>query len=323
MVTLDSKSKYRELCRSSNDIPIFSMDWWLDITAGDSNWDVSVVESGGEIIASLPYYRTKKYGCEMIRMPELTPAMGVWIRYPSDQKYATRLAYEKETFTKLIDNLPDFDSFYQHFHWSVTNWMPFHWKGFTQSTDYTYLLEDTSDLDTLFSGFRENIRREIRKAQKQLTVEQSDDIAKFYQVQCKTYQRQNLKPPHTFEFLKKLDDACKSRGCRAMWFASDSEGQIHSVIYVVWDSKYVYYLMGGGDPTLRTSGAMSLLMWKAIQEASRLSRQFDFVGSMFESIDRFFRGFGAVQKPYFQLSKTNGKLMRVVWLAKEAYRLLR
>ncbi|MBO9600267.1 MAG: GNAT family N-acetyltransferase, partial [Cohnella sp.] len=202
-----------------------------------------MVESGGEIIASLPYYRTKKYGCDMIRMPKLTPAMGVWIRYPSDQKYATRLAYEKETFTKLIDHLPDFDSFYQHFNWTLTNWMPFHWRGFTQSTDYTYLLEDTSDLDAVFAGFRENIRREIRKAQKQLTVEQSEDIAKFYEVQSKTYQRQNLKMPYSFEFLKKLDDACKSRGCRAMWFASDSLGQVHSVIYVVWDRNYVYYLM--------------------------------------------------------------------------------
>lgn len=56
---MDNKSKYRELCKTNFDIPIFSMDWWLDITAGERNWDVSIVERNDEIIASLPYYITK------------------------------------------------------------------------------------------------------------------------------------------------------------------------------------------------------------------------------------------------------------------------
>lgn len=320
---MDNKSRYRALCAKNPDIPIFSRDWWLDITAGEDNWDVSVVLKNNEIIASLPYLKRKKYIFNSLEMPKLTPCLGVWIEYPSNQKYTTKLSYEKETFQALIDNLPDFHFFYQHFHWSVTNWMPFHWQGFIQSTDYTYLIENTQDLEQVFQNFRENIRREIRKAEKSLTVIEEENIDAFCSTQKKTFDRQQMDNPYSPELIRKLDAACKEIGCRKIWVAIDGSGQIHSAIYVVWDSKAVYYLMGGGDPLLRTSGAASLLMWNAIKEASKQRKHFDFVGSMFEPIDRFFRGFGAVQMPYLKISKTNGRLAKFSVLLKEGMKLLR
>lgn len=320
---MNNKRKYIELCKTNPDIPIFSMDWWLDITAGEHHWDVSIIERNDEIVASLPYYKMKKFIFDVIDMPKLTPSMGVWISYPSNQKYTTKLSYEKENFKALIDSLPHFDAFYQHFHWSITNWMPFHWQGFKQSTDYTYIIENTQDVVQIFSNFRENIRREIRKAEKVLTVVAEEDIDKFYQIHKKTFDRQQMSNPYPLELIKRLDEACIIRNCRKMWFAIDDIGQVHSAIYVVWDLKAVYYLMGGGDPLLRTSGATSLLMWQAIKEASEQNKQFDFVGSMIEPIDRFFRGFGAIQKPYLQISKTNGKLIKLSYLLKECLNLLR
>ena len=42
-------------------------------------------------------------------------------------------------------------------------------------------------------------------------------------------------------------------------------------------------------------------MWHAIQFAATVSRVVDFEGSMMEPVERFFRGFGAVQTPYFAI----------------------
>lgn|GEM_PF-4541022 len=69
---------------------------------------------------------------------------------------------------------------------------------------------------------------------------------------------------------------------------------------------------------LRTSGASSLLLWEAIRFALQVAERFDFEGSMFEPIERFFRGFGAVQKPYFQISKVDGKWLKLAYGLKEA-----
>ena len=51
--------KYRVLCREEPSIPIFSRDWWLDVTAGPGNWDVSIVERDGKIVAAMPFMHIK------------------------------------------------------------------------------------------------------------------------------------------------------------------------------------------------------------------------------------------------------------------------
>ena len=88
-----------------------------------------------------------------------------------------------------------------------------------------------------------------------------------------------------------------------MLFACDESGRVHAVAYVVWDDAAAYYLMGGGDPELRTSGASSLLMWEAILRARNVTDVFDFEGSMLRPVERFFRAFGGRQIPYLQVSR--------------------
>ena len=64
-----------------------------------------------------------------------------------------------------------------------------------------------------------------------------------------------------------------------------------------------YDLMGGSDPSLRTSGAMSLLMWEAIKFAGQVTRRFDFEGSMLQPVERFFRAFGGRQVRFPRLTR--------------------
>lgn len=315
---MDEKSRYRELCRQNPDIPIMNQDWWLDVTVGENNWDVLLVERGGETVASFPFYRTKKLLFDVIDMPYLTLTMGIWIRYPPHQKYATRLSYEKEIYLELIGRLPHVDYFYQHFHWTITNWSTFYWRGFRQTTRYTFVLENIGDTERVFANMKERIRREIRKAEKQLTVVESDDIEAFHRINTMTFERQGVKMPHSLEFIKQVDEACRERNCRKMLFALDEQGRLHSAVYIVWDDQCAYYLLGGGDPELRTSGASSLLLWETVKRMSAVTKHLDLYGGMHEPVETFFRAFGAEQKPYFQISKINGKLFKLAYYLKQA-----
>lgn len=304
-----NKEKYRQLCLVEPTIPIFSRDWWLDAVCETENWDVGIVEKNGKIVASFPYYSEKKI-FKYIKMPSLTQTMGVWISYPHGQKYTTKLSYETKILDDLIDQLPHFDGFNQSFHHSIENWLPFYWKGFKETTRYTYVIDDMTDLDFIYRGFKENIRREIKKAKKNVRVYEEENIEKFYEINTLTFRRQEMDIPYSLEFLKQLDEACAQHGSRRILFAEDEKGRIHGALYLVWDNNSAYYLMGGGDPDLRTSGASSLLMWEAIQFASTVTSKFDFEGSMIKPIERFFRSFGAVQKPYFHISKVNSPLLK-------------
>ena len=158
-----NKETYQAFC-DNQPIPIFSQYWWLDAVCVDAEWDVALIEKGGDVVASMPYYINKKGPFKLITMPPLTQTMGPYIKYPEGQKYARKLAYEKEMMTNLIDQLPKVDYFCQNFHSSITNWLPFYWKGFEQSTRYSYVISEFNEEIELV--FQENIRREIKKAKK-------------------------------------------------------------------------------------------------------------------------------------------------------------
>lgn len=236
-------------------------------------------------------------------MPELTPWHHVFIDYPPEQKLTRRLSFEKDVLSELIEQLPRTRRFMQKYSYELTNWLPFYWNGYRQTTRYSYVISDIKDTDAVFREFRNNIRREIRKAGKHLKIVEENDLSDFYKLNKMTFSRQNEHPSYSFDYLKRIDAACREKECRKIWTAVDDQGCKHAVLYLVWDQFSAYYLMGGADPELRTSGASSLLMWTAIQFASGVTRQFDFEGSMIEPIERFVRGFGARQMPYFSIYK--------------------
>jgi len=314
------KDRYRRFCQQEDTIPIFSRDWWLDAVCGDA-WDVCMVEQGGNVIATMPYHFRKKYGQLIISHPPLTQTLGPWLN-PSAEGPAKRLKREKAIFTELIRQLPKFKHFRQNWHHSVTNWLPFYWKGFHQTTKYTYRLPELVDLDIIWSGFRENIKGDIRKAETRYSLQVRDDLSieDFLDLNRQTFERQNIPLPYSREFVFKLDNSCRVNGVRKIFIAEDGIGQRHAAVYLVWDKRSAYYLMGGGNPKLRTSGATSLCMWEAIKFAATVTKSFDFEGSMIEPVEKFFRAFGAIQTPYFSIQKTPSKLFGIAQYIKDNYK---
>jgi lipid II:glycine glycyltransferase (peptidoglycan interpeptide bridge formation enzyme) len=303
---------------------IFQEPWWLDASAPNA-WQSIEIEKNGKTVARLPYAIEKKKGLTLITAPPYTHTLGPWLAPTNAMKYAKHLSEQKDLLTELIDRLPPHDYFVQKFHPSITNWLPFHWKGFTQTSAYTYTIGDLSDLDAIWAGFQENTRREIRKAQKQqLLVESSEDIDYLYYLSKVTFERQNIDYPasSTVEKIRQIDRACASRQRRKILLARDSQGKIHAGIYLVWDENSAYYLVGGADPEFRTTGAMSLLLWEAIQFSATVTKQFDFVGSMNESIERFVRGFGGKQVSYFVITKMSQR-MKIIMAAKDIFTSIR
>jgi len=313
-----SVEKYRALCTREQSIPLFSQAWWLDATAGVEHWDVALVESAGEVVAALPYMLKKRYGFTVLSQPALTQALGPWFS-ESARKASIRLALQKNWMEELIDQLPKFDRYSQNWTWVNQNWLPFYWAKFNQTTRYTYILHDLRQEETLWQGLQANIRGDIKKARSRFGLNVRCDLTldDFLPLNEKTFQRQGMKLPYSREFVRKLDDACVKNNSRAIFIAEDGEGRRHAGIYIVWDKNSAYYLMGGGDPQLRNSGATSLCMWEAIKFAARVTQRFDFEGSMIEPVEKFFRGFGAQQTPYFFVNKTPSRLLRGISFFRE------
>ena len=236
---LTKKEKYTEFC-INNDLPIFFQYWWLDASCGKDNWDVILSEKKGIINGVFPVFFKKIFWFKGITNPMLTPRLGIWINYPENQKYTSKLGLEKEVTNNIISQLPRNNFLALNFYYSFNNWLPFYWKGFSQTTKYSYIINDLTNLEDVFANFKSNIRNKIRKAEKVVKVEISDDLQKFYDVNKLTYKRQNKKIPYSFNKIKEIDDACIKNDSRAIFIAKDEQDNVHAALYLVYDKEFSY-----------------------------------------------------------------------------------
>ncbi len=310
---MTDKDKYRLLCSREKSIPVFSRDWWLDIVCGETKWDVVLIEEKGEILAAMPLYIPHR---GVVSMPDYTQTMGPWFApEPTDAKYATLLGRRQALAARFTEALKAYPYFLQNFHYRITDWLPFYWAGYGQTTRYTYIIDPLNRDETeLWSAMSPQIRRNITKARDKEAVclRKGIPAEDFLRVQALTFKRQGRRVPGNRGVLLALIDTSRKRRQGDLWGAYDAEGRLHAAIFLVWQESSAYYLAGGGDPSLRQSGAHSLLLWEAIRFAAGRCERFDFEGSMVPGVERFFREFGATQMPYFTITKGRLGLVRRV-----------
>lgn len=306
---MDDKDKYRTLCRERRDeLPIYMQDWWLDTVCGERHWEVILLEGKkGQAIAALPLYLPIR---EVAIMPPFTQTLGPWIEpFPVDMKYTTRLGKRQAILKELIRRLPSTHYLAHHCHHELTDWLPFYWAGFRQTTRYTYIIPADTTPEELYTNMSANIRRNIAKAEKRFQAQAGNHISidEFMRLQTVTFARQGERlSTYQQQTLPRLIETCQQHGQGDLWACRDEAGTILSAAFITWTNRQAYYIAGGSNTHGRESGAQSLLLWTIIQQSVRKGRAFDLEGSMLSGVERFFREFGAIQTPYFQI--TRGRL---------------
>ena len=278
---------------------VFCRSWWLS-AVGDVH--VLACFSGKQIIAGMPLYFERHYGIPVCTMPKLTRAWGVIMR-PLEGKQVTVASRETKILQAFAVELARCRLFFQAFHPGLANWLPFYWSGFRQTTRFTDVLDDLSDLSQVWQGMAESARRQVKKAERSGLTVVPCCIAEVYRCECLSFQRQGRKPSHSESFLRSLYDSAKENNSGACFAVVDREGTVYSARLLVWDKNRAYNVVAGADTRLRGSGANSLGVWSAIQFVAQRCRAFDFAGSVIENIARFNRNFGAKQVPYNYVMK--------------------
>lgn len=298
-----ARSRYHQFVDSSPQGILYCKTWWLDAVAPGS-WEILLAENGAQIRAAWPLVFSKRR--KAIVLPPLTQKLGILLA-PSTAKYVRRSAEEINLSEALIDALPPGYRVQQRFHEAYTNWLAFHWRGFRQSTKYTYVFEDLSDEDALKAGMSTGCRQVLKKAEK-LGVEavEIEDLGEVYSILDNTFARQGKLFPYGLDIVGRIDAACRQNAGRRILLARDGEGNVHACDYLVYDQRCAVSLLQGAIPEFRGSGAQRLLDWRSIQFARTVSQRFDFEGSMVRGIEFYNREFGARQVPYFEIQGRSG-----------------
>ena len=304
------KEMYAKFCTKTY-IPLFSKSWWLDAVCGENNWGVHVVEKSGQLLGAMPYYVENRNGYEIITKAHHSQNNGIILYYQPNTKYVAMLDRQEEVINAMCDYIEELqvDKYEQQYHYSFSNILTFKWRDYKELARYTYVIEDTSDMDKVCSDFKYVVRNQIKKAEKFVTVKEGMDVEKFYAINKLSYDRQGISVPFSLKLVQRIEQCCVEHDCRKILYTEDNEGNIHSVAYLVWDEESVYFLINGIDSDFAWSQSNSLLIRESIRVAHDLGKKFDFEGSVLQPIEHIFRGFGAQQKLYFRIYKTFNKDM--------------
>jgi hypothetical protein len=296
---LSAKKTYIELSRI-NEFPIFCRPYWLDSVCWEGFWDVASFELNGKT-AYLPYYKKKRFGfVEILTQPKLTQAFTVL--FIEREKICTpqSLQVEHDLLAGLLANFPKNKLQIFGIHSQSLNYLPYSWYSYLIIPSISYVIENISDYNNVLKGFNTNKKRIVKKSIDKFTIERGLDAHTFSLMKSEVI-KGNLSYPS--ETLVKLINVCKTNNCGEVFYAVDNNGNTHSALFVVWDSKKAYHLVPVVVTKFKDSQSMTYLTLKVVEFLCNLTEKYDFEGGMEPKLEAAYRSYGATQSIFFFCKK--------------------
>ncbi len=291
---------------------VFNSPAWLSCFPEAQVSRCAICNKNGEVIGCFVYYTfTKAIFKFVINLP-CTPDIDLFYLNPSNSVVG-RNTFNKDIVSLVADyfnhikadlrsiNLPAF----------VTDTQPFIWKKYRATSRFTYVLDLSKNEKELYDNLASEKRQSLNKAQKeQLEIMPSSDYAAVHELAVKSLKRnrQYKNPDIIKNILLRYADANNSFA-----FVARKNGKIIASTFCLIYRNRAIYLFGGFDDAQKSKGAGVSCMWQSILKAKALGlSEFDFEGSMNESIERYFREFGGQLVPYSNVEKVGTALELVM-----------
>jgi lipid II:glycine glycyltransferase (peptidoglycan interpeptide bridge formation enzyme) len=274
------------------------------ISALEPEWQAVIVRSNDMIHAVMPFTLKSKAGISYSTQPIFTQYWGIMFR-PAEANTAKSFEQKRQWVKLMLKTLPDIKLFDYNFSPDFDYPLPFFWNGYSVSPRYSNHIDLSKTKDELWSNISEKARGHIRKTEKDgIAVtygNEPDEVIKIFR-KAKEEKIKNMTDSH-YKAIADIAHHYAQKGMCYTIIARDAEGQaIAGTIYFKFRGTTIHFL-GTTDPEYKGRGAMSLIIWTAIQKAKDDCHTFDFEGSMIEPIEQFFLSFGSTPTPYLNIKK--------------------
>jgi hypothetical protein len=271
---------------------IFHESWWLDI-ASEHRYSVAEVSSGGKVVGKLPYLLSRRKGLSHIVMPTLTHFLGPAV-VEGEGSTNTRFLKRLNVTRELIAKLPAAISCEIKCHAGVTDVIAFQAENFSTTVQFTHEVHPLPEPE-LWKRMRDKTRNVIRRAQEQYEVVALDEAQAFIEFYARNLQQKSYLD---LSVCGQIIQGCLARKRGRILAAKSRTGDLVAANFCAWDAKSSYYLMATRADSAG-NGAGSLLVWKAILDATSRKLVFDMDGLASEGGILFFAGFGAEVRPRY------------------------
>lgn len=255
----------------------YAYTWYLDVVS--PNWEALVSENY-EFIMPLPIKR--KYSLPYLVQPVLTQQLGIFSKQVVDEN----------TVQLFINELP---SFSYELNLNEQNFLSI---GITWPN---YILNLDSQYPEINNKYSKNTKRNIDKAIKmnlkvQYNLSVDNFITFYYSVNTKYKTAEQ-------SFVKALIETGISKERMSLFGVVSSNNELIAALCLLHSNKRITYLLPISNEEGKNSSAMFLLIDNLIQKNAERDLIFDFEGSRIEGIARFYKGFGAINQPYYIIKR--------------------
>lgn len=256
----------------------YAYSWYLNIVS--PGWE-ALITKNYEYIMPLPVKR--KYGIPYIVQPVLTQQLGIF----SDSQIT------KEIIQQFISAIP-----YYSYEINLNDCN----KGQDEIICRTnFVLPLQSTYEEIASGYSKNTVRNIHKANKSgLLVNMSidkEEFVNFYFTIEKNYTNTRE------DLLRKLLVKGTAQELINIPGIRNSKNKLVAALCMLKSERRVIYLVPVSNDEGKKSSAMFMLLDNIIKSNAATECLLDFEGSEIEGIARFYKGFGAVNRPYYVIKK--------------------
>lgn len=277
---MTNKKLYKNFCDNNTSIPLFLQPFWLDTIA--EKWEVVLVSENDKIKAALPFCVKGNLFTKRIYLPDVnfyqTPVFAENITLNQKQKLT------EELFKQLPKTIKSYFKFPTNY-----NTLDLSKQGFKKETYTTYTITNT-----IFFQLNKHHQRQIQKGIKSnYKIQKSKNVIVSYQLIADTFLRQKIQPKLSLKNLQQLHALGLKNNCTQILDCLDEKENTLATLLIGEDAITVFYLFGGYNFSFKNSGAMTFLLYHAIQYSLEQQKEFNFCGSSKKSIAEYFEGFGA------------------------------
>lgn len=300
--------KWDQLIQNSYTGTVQAEAWYIDLLTDGNWWACCLVQDKTEEwLAAMPLYESKKMGNVFSRQPLLSKYWGVMVRrLPSGSGEYQKASHVKKCMQELLKLNLDRSVVLDYFTGiSPVYPLEYQWQKVSLGCRFTYVLSLKHEMSELRSQYSKSVRKRIRKLTDAGYRNRFHTNATHLEqvLMMNVAEGRDLVPQNAIAPLKKLSE--KALELERGFFLStfSPSGELAAAGFWVHNQEYTHFISGYVMPEFRKDNVMSLLVDGALEHSRSLSKSFDFFGSSIESIETFFRSFGARPLPYYRIIK--------------------
>ncbi len=272
--------KWDECISKAGNGLIYAYSFYLDHMA--KHWDALVYN---DYEAVMPLTWNRKYGIAYLYQPFLTAQLGVF-----GQRFNPNLVND------FIQAIPTSFRFID-ISLNSGNSLPDP-RGFSVNRS-NYVLDMGKSYEELYKAYRENIQRNIRKAQQAgCQVQKNFDVERVIDLALRQMKGYSKGQTENVNHFRKLYEFLHDRQMATTYGILSEQNEWLATGVFFYSPNRAYYILVGNHPAGKTTGASHALIDAFIKDHAGKSMVLDFEGSDIPNLALFYSGFGAIEEKY-------------------------